>query len=64
MTRPVETSSPACERARQWFTAWWVGAKVPLRWTRMTLSQSSSVIFQMVASRAIPALLTRMSRRP
>ena len=64
MTRPYDTSSPALLSSRQWRTAAWVGANVPLRCTRITESQSASVMPQMVASRAMPALLTTMSRRP
>ena len=40
----TDTSSPALSSDRQWLTAWWVGAKVPFRCTRMTESQSCSVI--------------------
>src|SRR3954468_21005725 len=62
-TRP-RTSSPAFERSRQYAAAWRVGAKWPLRWTAMTASHSSSVMFTSIRSRRIPALLTRMSSRP
>jgi hypothetical protein len=41
-----------------------VQVKVPRRCVVMTASKSSSVIFQSVLSRRMPALLTRMSRRP
>ena len=38
--------------------------KVPLRWTWVTRSKSSSVIFHTTLSRSTPALATRTSRRP
>src|SRR5437588_7489392 len=44
--------------------AWRVQLNVPLRWTAMTASKSLSSILTRVLSRMIPALLTRMSRRP
>src|SRR5699024_7647714 len=37
---------------------------VPRRWTEMTSSNCCSVIFRMVASRVMPALLTQMSTPP
>ena len=37
---------------------------VPLRWTLITESKSSSVILWKIASRRLPALLTTQSMRP
>ena len=44
--------------------AWFDGAHVPLRCTRITASKSASDMFQMAASRTMPALLTSTSSRP
>ena len=38
--------------------------QVPRTWTAITMSQFSGVMFQMAASRTMPALFTTMSRRP
>ena len=56
--------SPALDRFRQYSTAARMGAKVPRRWTRMTASHSSTVMFTSIRSRRMPALLTRTSRPP
>src|ERR1700730_8180603 len=45
-------------------SAAWLMKNAPDRLTASTLYQSSSVIFRTVLSIVIPALLTRMSRRP
>src|SRR4029077_11868881 len=58
------TTSPAFDCSRQYAAACWVGAKWPLRWTPITESHSSSLMFTSIRSRRIPALLTRMSSRP
>ena len=42
----------------------WLMKNAPDRLTARTLYQSSSVIFSTVLSIVMPALLTRMSRRP
>ena len=57
MIRPL-TGWPALACSRQWATAKWVGANVPLRWTLMTASHSSSVMLARTRSRRMPALLT------
>ena len=65
MIRPRDARSPRLRLApasRRTRTG--SGAKWPLRWTRMTASQSSSVMLKLIASRRMPALLTRMSSRP
>src|SRR6476619_4144174 len=63
MTRPA-TCSPAFDRSRQWAAACRVGAKWPFRCTSITASHSRSSMLTSMRSRRIPALLTRMSRRP
>src|SRR5581483_2647796 len=60
----AETASPAAVRAAQCRVAWCSGAKWPFMCTLMTASHCASVILAMKASRRMPALLTRMSRRP
>ena len=57
----IRPPSP-CSRMRT--AAARVQVNVPRRWVVMTASKSSSVIFQSVVSRRMPALLTRMSSRP
>ena len=61
--RPSPRDRP-CGGLRQWAAAWRVGTKWPLRWTRMTLSHSSSVMLTSIRSRRIPALLTSTWRSP
>ena len=63
MMRP-STSSPAFDRSRQCAVAWRVAQKWPLRWTATTASHSASDMEKIIRSRRMPALLTRMSRRP
>ena len=57
MIRPLPRAS-MCSRAA------WATKKAPDRLIEMTRSQSSSPILATVRSMVIPALLTRMSRRP
>ena len=57
MIRPVPRSSMCSSAA-------WDMKNAPDRLTARTLSQSSSVILSTVLSEVMPALLTRMSRRP
>src|SRR5579862_5823250 len=64
LTTRASTVSPALTRSRQWLAAWWIVAKVPFRWTRMTASHSSSCMLTIIRSRTMPALLTSVSRRP
>src|SRR3954453_6351693 len=63
MMRP-STVLPAFTWSRQEAAAQRDGAKVPLRWTLMTASHSSSVMFVSMRSRRMPALLTRAWRSP
>src|SRR5579871_5094735 len=64
LTMRAATGEPALACALQYSTAWRVMANVPLRWTRMTASHSSSAIDTIMRSRTMPALLTTVSRRP
>jgi hypothetical protein len=57
MMRPVPRSIMCSSAARDM-------KKAPERLTARTLYQSSSVILKIVLSEVMPALLTRMSRRP
>ena len=57
MIRPEPRSSMCGSTA-------WLMKNAPDRLTASTLYQSSSVIFSTVLSIVMPALLTRMSRRP
>src|SRR4051794_7249399 len=63
MIRPA-TCSPRLHASRQYAQACRVIAKVPLRWTATTASNSSSVMETSIRSRTIPALLTTTSSRP
>ena len=63
-TTAARIVSPALVRSRQRAHAWWVVAKVPFRWTRMTESKSSSDMDTIILSLMIPALLTKMSWPP
>src|SRR5581483_9594757 len=64
LTTRACSCSPDFARSRQYAAAWRVTAKCPLRWTAMTASHSSSVMFTSMRSRRIPALLTTMWRLP
>ena len=63
MMRPVSFSPPLA-RPLQWMAAKCEVSQVPRTCTRMTMSKSAGVMFQMARSRTMPALLTRTSRRP
>jgi hypothetical protein len=63
MIRPARPA-PRLASSRQYAQACLVIAKVPLRWTAMTASKSSSVIENSILSRKMPALLTTTSRWP
>src|SRR5437660_2272269 len=63
MIRP-STASPALLRSRQYAAARCTVQNVPRRWTRMTPSQSSGVMFTSIRSRRMPALATTTSSRP
>ena len=63
MIRPL-TGWPALACSRQCATAQRAGANVPLRWTLMTASHSSSVMLASTRSRRMPALLTTTWRSP
>ncbi len=56
--------SPALARSRQYAAAHRAGANVPRRWTLITASHSSAVMFTSMRSRRMPALLISTSRRP
>src|SRR5688572_25529488 len=62
-TDEVLTTRPQA-RSRMPGSAACAQRKVPFRLTSSTASHCSSVIFAAIASRLIPALLMRMSRRP
>ena len=64
LTIRPKASPPALTFSRQYLATWWLGAKVPFRWTLITASQSPSVIENIMRSRRIPALLMRMSQLP
>src|ERR1700740_3364264 len=49
---------------RYWSAAARLTKKLPLRWTEITVSQSSGVIRWKIWSRSTPALLTTTSRPP
>ena len=63
MIRAVQRAS-SLARSRQCFAAWCDGHQVPRTCTLITASQSSTVMFQIAASRTMPALFTRMSSLP
>ena len=63
MIRP-DTGLPALLCSRQYAAAQRLGANVPLRWTLMTASHSSSVMLVSIRSRRMPALLTTACRSP
>ena len=63
MMRPARWR-PALDSARQYSTARFTGQKVPRRCTRITASQSSTVMFTNMRSRTMPALVTTVSRPP
>ena len=60
----ASTGAPAFDCARQYSLACRVGAKCPLRCTRMTASHSSSAAVNNIRSRRKPALLTSTSSPP
>ena len=63
-TRPYTGPPAALLASRQCTAAARDVAACPLRWTRMTSSQSDSERLKIILSRRIPALLTRMSIDP
>src|SRR4051794_7514526 len=63
MIRP-SVGLPALLRSRQYVAAQRLGPNVPLRWTLMTASHSSSVMLASTRSRRMPALLTTACRSP
>ena len=55
---------PSFDSLRQYTDAWCIVLKAPYMCTFTTASKSSGVIENIILSRRMPALFTRMSRRP